>query len=78
VAGRIDQVDRDVVDDERDDGGLDRDPALPFQRQGVGLGVAVVDASDLVDDTGGVQQPLGQARLTCVDMCQDPQVQCAH
>ena len=32
VARRVDQVDRDVVDDERHDGGLDRDAALPFQR----------------------------------------------
>ena len=68
VAGRVDQVDGDVVDDERDDGGLDGDAALPFERQGIGLGAAVVDAADLVDDAGGVEQPLGQAGLTGVDM----------
>ena len=78
VAGRVDQVDGDVVDDERHDGGLDRDAALPFQRQRVGLGAAVVDAADLVDDAGGVEQPLGQAGLTGVDMRQDPQVQRSH
>ena len=78
VAGRVDQVDRDVADDERHDGGLDRDAALPFQRERVGLGAAVIDAADLVDDTGGVEQPLGQAGLTGVDMRQDPQVQRAH
>ena len=61
--------------DERHDGGLDRDAALPFQRQGIGLGAAVVDAADLVDDAGGVEQPLGQACLTGVYMRQDPQVQ---
>ena len=73
VAGRVDQVDRDVVDDERHDRGLDRDAALPFERQGIGLGVAVIDAADLVDDTGGVEQPLGEGRLTGVYMRQDPQ-----
>ena len=61
--------------DERHDGGLDGDAALPFQRQRIGLGAAVVDAADLVDDTGGVEQPLGQACLTGVYMRQDPQVQ---
>ena len=30
VARGVDQVDRDVVDDEGDDGGLDRDATLPF------------------------------------------------
>ena len=40
VARRVDQVDGDVVDDERDDGRLDRDAALPFQREGVGLGAS--------------------------------------
>ena len=78
VAGRVDQVDRDVVDDERHDGGLDRDAALPFERKGIGLGVAVIDAADLVDDPGGVEQPLGQAGLTGVYMRQDSQVQCSH
>jgi hypothetical protein len=32
VAGRVDQVDRDVVDRERDDGGPDRDAALALER----------------------------------------------
>jgi hypothetical protein len=39
VAGRVDQVDGDVVDRERDDGGLDRDAAPLFEREGIGLGV---------------------------------------
>ena len=34
-----------------------------------------IDAADLVDDTGGEEQPLGQACLTGVYMRQDPQVQ---
>ncbi len=75
VAGRVDQVDRDVVDRERHDGGLDRDAALPFQRQEVGLGRAVIDAAELVDDTGRVEQPLGESCLTGVYMRHDPQVQ---
>jgi hypothetical protein len=59
VAGRVDQVDCDVVDDERHDRGLDRDAALPFQGQEIGLGAAVVDAAGRVDHTGGVEEPLG-------------------
>jgi hypothetical protein len=59
VAGSVDQVDRDVIDDERHDSGLDRNAPLLFQSQGIGLGVALVDAADLVDDTGGIEQPLG-------------------
>ena len=75
VSRRVDQVDGDVVDDERHDGGLDRDAALSLQRQEVGLRAAVIDAADLVDDTGGVQQPLGESCLTGVYMRQDPQVE---
>ena len=60
---------------ERHDRGLDRDAALPLQRQGVGLGRALIDAADLVDDTGRVEQPLGERCLTGVYMRQDPQVQ---
>ena len=78
VAGCVDQVDRDVAEHERHDGRLDRDAALAFQREDVGLGAAVVDAADLVDDAGGVEQLLGQAGLTGVDMRQDPQVECSQ
>ena len=78
VPGGVDQVDRDVVDGERHHGGLDRYAALPFQRERIGLGAAVIDAADLVDDTGVVEQPLGQGCLTGVYMRQDPQVQRSH
>jgi hypothetical protein len=78
VAGCVDEVDVDVADDERRHRGLDRDPALALERQGVGLRAAVVDAPDLVDDPGGVQQPFGEARLTGVDVRQDSQVQRVH
>ena len=75
VAGRVDQVDRDVLDRERHDGGLDRDPALLLQRQRVCLGRASIDATDRVDDTCGVEKPLGESCLTGVYMRQDPQVE---
>ena len=75
VPRRVDQVDGDVVDRERDDGRPDGDPALAFQRQVVGLCAAVVDAPRRVDDTGRVEQPLCESRLTGVYMRQDSQVQ---
>lgn len=78
VAGCVDQIDRHVVDLERDDGRLDGDTALSFQRERVGLGAAVVDAADLVDDPDGVQQPLGQACLTRVYVRQNSKVQRVH
>jgi len=59
------------VPDTGHDRGLDRDAALALERQGVGLGAPVVDAADLVYDTGGEEQPLGEARLTGVYVRQD-------
>ena len=44
----------------------------------VGLGAAVVDAAELVDDAGRVQQPFGEAGLTGVDVRQDAEVQGLH
>ena len=78
MAGCVDQVDRDVVDGERDDGGLDRDAALSFERQRVGLGAAVVDAADLVGDSGRVQQPFGQAGLTGVYVRENSEIEQMH
>ncbi len=78
VAGRVQEVDRHVVERERDDGGLDGDAAPAFQREGVGGGAAGVDAADLVDHSGRVQQPLGQAGLTGVDMGEDSQIEHVH
>ncbi len=74
MAGRVDEIDRDVTDVEGDDGGLDRDAALAFERQRIGLGAAVIDRADLVDDAGGVEQPLGQGDLTGVYMRHNPQI----
>jgi hypothetical protein len=76
VSRRVEEVDRHVFDHEGHDRGLDRDPTLPLQSERVGLRGAVIDATDLVDDSGCVQQPFRQGRLTGVDMRQDPQVQC--
>ncbi len=78
VTGGVDQIHRDVVDHEGDDGGLDGDPALPLEVERVGLGVAVVDAAGSVDDSGGEEQPLGQAGLTGVDVRQDAKIQEFH
>ena len=64
--------------DERHDGRLDRDAALAFQREGVGLGAAVVDAADLVDDAGCVEQPLGQVVLPASTCARIPKVQRSH
>jgi len=75
VAGGVDQVDGDAADGERRHGGLDRDPALALERQRIGLRRARVDAADLVDDTGGVQEPFGESGLTGVDVRQDAQVE---
>ncbi len=65
-------------DDERHDRGLDGDAAAAFEVEGVGLCGAVVDAADRVDDVGFVEQPLGEARLTRVYMCQNSQIQRSH
>ena len=67
-----------VVEGERDDGGLDRDATLPLQRHRVGLGAAVIDAADLVDNAGREEQPLGQACLAGVNMRQDSEVERRH
>ena len=67
----------DVVDDERDDGGLDRDAARALEGQGVGLRAAAVDGADLVDDTGGVEQRSVSVVLG-VDMRDDPKVHGSH
>ena len=66
---------RDVADRERHHRGLDGDAAAAFQLERVGPGAAGVDAADLVDHTGGVQQPLGEAGLTGVDVREDAEIE---
>ena len=75
VPRRVDEIDGDVVDRERRYRGLDRDAALLLERERVGLRGAVVDAPELVDHAGGMQQPLGERCLTGVYMRQDSQVE---
>jgi hypothetical protein len=74
VTGGVEQVDGEVAEVEGDDRGRDGDAPRAFQGKGVGLGAAPVDAADLVDDRGGVEQPLGEAGLTGVDVRQDPRL----
>lgn len=50
-------------------------PRRLFQCEAVGVGAARVDAADLVDDTGEVQEPFGEARLARVHMGEDAQVE---
>ena len=73
---RVDEVDDHVLDRERDHGRLDSDPPLSFQGEGVSLRCTLVDASYGLDNTGGVEKPLGERGLTCVDVGEDPQVEC--
>lgn len=78
VTWGVDEVDGHVVDREGDDGGLDGDAAPTLEGEGVGLRAAGVDAADLVDDSDRVQEPLGQAGLTGVDVGEDPEVEQVH
>jgi hypothetical protein len=78
VAGGVDEIDRDAADRERGDRGLDRDAAPPLQRERVGPGGAGVHAADPVDHPAGVQEALGQAGLTGVDMRDDAEIENAH
>ena len=78
VAGGVDEVDGHPVEREGDDGRLDGDAAPALQGEGVGAGVPVVDAADLVDHPGRMEQPLGQAGLTGVDMGENSQVEHVH
>jgi hypothetical protein len=75
MARRVDQIDVQVVERERRDGRPDGDAPLPLQLQGIGLRRTQIDAADLVDDTSGVKELLGESCLTGVYMRQDSQVQ---
>jgi len=78
MARRVDQVDREVAHEERGDRGPDRDPALALEIEGVGLGGAGVDAADVVDGAGGVEQLLAEGGLTGVDVGEDSEIERAH
>ena len=78
VAGRVDQVDREVADQERGDRGADRDAAFALELERVGLGGAGVDAADVVDGACGVEQSLAEGGLTGVDVGEDSEIERAH
>ncbi len=80
VAGGVDDVDGEVAERERDDGGADGDAAPTLEREGVGLGGPGVDGPGPVDDSREMQEPFGQCGLTSVDMRQDAEVErtCGH
>jgi hypothetical protein len=75
VTRGVDEIDGRVVERERNDRRLDRDPAPALELERVGLRRPVVDAAELANDAGRVEQPLGERRLTGVYMRQDPKVQ---
>ena len=78
VAGRVDEVDREVADEERGDRGPDRDAAFALELERVGLGGAGVDAADVVDGAGGEEESLGEGGLTGVDVGEDAEIERAH
>ena len=78
VARRVHQVDREVAHEERGDRGADRDAAFAFELERVGLGGAGVDAADVVDRAGGVEQALAEGGLTGVDVGEDSEIERAH
>src|SRR4029077_9809807 len=78
VARRVDQVDREIADEERGDRGPDRDAAFALEVERVGLGGAGVDAADVIDRAGGIEQSLAEGGLTGVDVSEDPEIESAH
>ena len=78
VAGRVDEVDREIADQERGDRGPDRDAAFALELERVGLGGAGVDAADVVDRAGGEEESLGEGGLTGVDVGEDSEIERAH
>jgi hypothetical protein len=75
VAWGVDQVDREVPDQERGDRGPDRDPAFALEVERVGLGGAGVDAAGAIDRAGVEQEPLGESGLTGVDVGEDAEIE---
>jgi hypothetical protein len=78
MARRVDQVDREVADQERGDLGPDRDAALSLELERVGLGGAGVDAADVIDSAGGIEESLAEGGLTGVDVSEDAEIERAH
>ena len=78
VAGRVDEVDREVAHEERGDRGPDRDAALALELERVGLGGAGVDAADVIDRAGGEEESFAEGGLTGVDVGEDSEIERAH
>ncbi|EGL64794.1 TetM/TetO subfamily tetracycline resistance protein [Agrobacterium sp. ATCC 31749] len=78
MARCIDEIDDRIADREGNNGGSDRDTALPFQFQTVRLRVAGIDATQLVDNTDVEKETLRKASFACVHMGKDAQIQSAH
>ena len=76
--GRVDEVDREVADEERGDRGPDRDAAFALELERVGLGGAGVDAADVIDGAGGEEESLAEGGLTGVDVGEDSEIERAH
>jgi hypothetical protein len=74
VTGRIDQVDDVVAPLEGDAGGIDGDAALLFLGIKVGGRRSLVDVPHAMNRAGIVQHPLGDRRLTGVDVGNDSDV----
>src|SRR6185295_10512191 len=78
VAGRIDEVDRKIADEERGDRRPDRDAAFALEVERIGLGGAGVDAADALDGAGGEEESLGEGGLTGVDVREDSEIERTH
>lgn len=78
VARGVDQRDPGAAGHEGGHRGADGDAATAFEVQGVGLGVAAVDAAEPGDGAGLEEQALGQAGLTGVDVRENADVQGFH
>ena len=78
VTRGVDQVDGEVADEERGDRGPDRDAAFALELERVGLGGAGVDAADVVDGAGGVEESFAEGGLTGVDVSEDSEIERAH
>ena len=78
MAGRVDEIDGEVAQEERGDRRSDGDAAFALEVERVGLGRAGVDAADVVDRAGGEEESLGESGLTGVDVGEDAEVERAH
>ena len=68
MAGRVQQGDRSVRQGKDGLLGKDGDAALPFEREGIEKGVAVIDAAQLFYRAGLVQHRLGKRGFARVNM----------